>query len=287
MKHGTAVLNQIDRETSAPETQQFWRHRSFRDLSLLRARFQRHRYDLHTHPTYVIALITAGAERVRVDRRTVVAPAGSVLIVNPEEWHDGEAGAEEGWAYRTFYPTVSLLSAIASELGGDHAPVFSKRLIEDATLAQLLAAAHERSLSQEAIDAETSMLIALQRLILDHADHGPRCEKSDQSASRRRISLYEQEIESNLGADLNLERLARAGGVTRFQVIRDFRRIAGVTPAAFIRDRRLRRADHLIEDGASLAETAAAAGFADQSHLSRLFRAAHGITPGMFRRATA
>jgi AraC-like DNA-binding protein len=41
----------------------------------------------------------------------------------------------------------------------------------------------------------------------------------------------------------------------------------------------------LIEQGSPLAEAAAEAGFADQSHLSRVFRHSQGITPGMFRHA--
>ena len=47
----------------------------------------------------------------------------------------------------------------------------------------------------------------------------------------------------------------------------------------------MRRANVLIQSGSDLADAAFAAGFSDQSHLSRTFRAAHGMTPGMFRRA--
>jgi AraC-like DNA-binding protein len=274
------------RAAAAEETRAFWRHRSFPDLGLLKARFTRHRYDLHTHPTYVIALITAGAERVRIGRETVVAPAGSALVVNPEEWHDGEAGADEGWAYRTFYPTPSMLTAVAGECGRNGAPVFSRRLIRDDELASALRLAHESSTTDDPTHAEATMLVALRRLILRHGDGRGREERSDQSGARRRLPLYEQTIEDNLAAGLDLQRLADAAGVTRFQVIRDFRKTLGLTPAAFIRDRRLRRAIRLIEQGATLADAAFAAGFSDQSHLSRLFRAAHGMTPGMFRRAS-
>ncbi len=269
---------------AAPETRAFWRHRSFPDLGMLKARFTRHRYDLHTHPTYVIALITAGAERVRIGRETIVAPAGSVLVVNPEEWHDGEAGADEGWAYRTFYPTEPMLTAVAGELGRRDAPVFSRRLIHDEELASALRIAHDSSMSDDPTRAEATMLVALRRLILRHADGDARAERIDQSGARRRLSLYEQTIEDGLAVGLDLQTLADAAGVTRFQVIRDFRKTLGVTPAGFIRNRRLRRANRLIEDGAALADAAFAAGFADQSHLSRAFRAAHGVTPGMFRR---
>ncbi|UVK41707.1 AraC family transcriptional regulator [Mesorhizobium sp. AR10] len=252
---------------------------------MLKARFTRHRYDLHTHPTYVIALITDGCERVRIGHQTVVAPSGTVLIVDPEVWHDGEAGADEGWAYRTFYPSVPLMSRIAAELGQDRPPLFSQAIIGDSDLVQALALAHRDSTSGDATSGETSMLVALRKLILRYGDWGGRPEMVEGLGSRSRLSIYEQVIEDSLTAELDLQRLARAAGVTRFQVIRDFKKVVGLTPAAFIRDRKLRRANLLIQQGSSLADAASAAGFSDQSHLSRIFRAAHGMTPGMFRRA--
>lgn len=272
------------KDVHATETGTYWRHPCFPDLGLFKARFTQHRYELHTHPTYVIALITAGCERIRIGRQTVVAPAGTVAVVNPEEWHDGEQGADEGWAYRTFYPSVPLMTAVTRELGRDRAPVFPSAIIEDSDLAAALAAAHEGSTSKDATQAEASLLVALRRLIVQHGDWNGQAEEVESSGSRLRFSLYEDHIESRLGSQLDLERLADAARVTRFQVIRDFKKAIGLTPAAYIRDRRLRRASSLIEQGLGLADAAVAAGFADQSHLSRTFRAARGMTPGMFRR---
>ena len=154
------------------ENSRFWRHPSFSDLGLLKARFTRHRYDLHTHPTYVIAVITAGCERIRIGNRNVVAPAGTVALVNPEEWHDGESGADQGWAYRTFYPSVALLQSVARELGKDQAPVFPRNVIDDAALAEAMSVAHEASTSADPTRAETSMLMALRCLILRYGDWG-------------------------------------------------------------------------------------------------------------------
>ncbi|MER8773590.1 AraC family transcriptional regulator [Mesorhizobium sp. M0977] len=269
----------------AAETGKYWRHPCFPDLGLFEARFTRHRYDLHTHPTYVIALITSGCERIRIGRQSVLAPAGAIAVVNPEEWHDGERGADEGWAYRTFYPSVPLMTALARELGWHGAPVFSRATIEDNNLAAALTAAHQGSISPDTMTAETSLLVALRRLIVRHGDSSGQAEEVESSGSQRRFSLYRDLVESELGSQLDLKRLAGAGGVTRFQVIRDFNKAIGLTPVAYIRDRRLRRASALIEQGFGLADAAIAAGFADQSHLSRTFRAMHGMTPGMFRRA--
>jgi AraC-like DNA-binding protein len=267
------------------ERSDFWRHPRFHDLGLMRARFTRHRYDLHTHPTYVVALITDGCERIRVGGHSVVAPAGTLAIVNPEQLHDGEAGAEGGWAYLTFYPSVSLLTEIARELGQDRAPQFGHSLVEDGDLARAIAVAHADSMAGDAVRAEASMLVALRRLILRHGDWTSRPVPIERSGSRRRLLLYADVIEGNLVSDLDLERLAQTAGVTRFQVIRDFKKEVGLTPAAFIRNRRLHRAGSLIEQGSALADAALAAGFSDQSHMSRTFRAVHGITPGMFQKA--
>lgn len=266
------------------ESKEFWKHVRFPDLGLLKARFRHHRYDRHTHPHYVIALITEGCERVTVGRREVVAPAGMILLVNPEEWHDGQAGSDQGWAYKTFYPTIPFLRSIGLELGLGHLPEFRDRLVEDRPLAGALARAHALSSSADPTCADEALLVAFRRLILRHCNAARR-ELPDEGPSERRMATYEALIERNLVDHLDLGRLAAAAKVTRFQVIRDFRRAVGMTPGAFIRDRRLRRAASLIEAGALLREAAHEAGFCDQSHLSRAFRQAHGITPGMFRRA--
>jgi len=58
-----------------------------------------------------------------------------------------------------------------------------------------------------------------------------------------------------------------------------------MTPHGYQRQARIRSATDLIRRGRALAEVAAAAGFADQAHLTRCFRRTMGVTPGLFRDA--
>jgi AraC-like DNA-binding protein len=208
-----------------------------------------------------------------------------VIVVNPEECHDGEAETEIGWAYRTFYPSVEMMTDLARELGRDDIPMFPAAAIDDPVLARMLAAAHRTAEHDADEDAEASMLVALRRLFVGYADRGGEMRPGDRSGAVRRFALYREVIEGSIAHRHDLQNLADAASVTRFQVIRDFRLITGLTPGAYIRNRRLRRACGLIGEGARLAEAASAAGFADQSHLSRVFQRSHGITPGMFRQA--
>jgi AraC-like DNA-binding protein len=136
-------------------------------------------------------------------------------------------------------------------------------------------------------DAEAAMLVALRCLILRHADVERPARAGIGVGSGRRMAVYRGMIEDDPGARFDLGRFAAASGVTRFQVIRDFKQVTGLTPSAFIRDRRVRAAGRLIQRGETLANAAMAAGFADQSHLTRAFKLARGFTPGMLRRALA
>lgn len=92
-------------------------------------------------------------------------------------------------------------------------------------------------------------------------------------------------IMENLGDDLSLAVLSRVARVSSSHFGRVFRRAFGVPPHRFILNARLGEARRLLADRRlAIAEVAAAAGFADQSHLTRQFRQHFKVTPDQWRR---
>jgi len=84
---------------------------------------------------------------------------------------------------------------------------------------------------------------------------------------------------------LTISGIARDAGVHPVYLARTFRRFLGCTPGEYLRARRLERAAHLLgRKRHSIAEVAVMSGFSDQSHLTKVFRAAFGTTPGLYRR---
>lgn len=261
------------------------RHAGLGDLELLTARYRDHAYALHTHDSYVFGVVVAGAEKLRINRHTYLAPAGSLIVVNPEDPHDGEKGCEAGWAYRTCYPRAELLREVAEDLELGHLPMFSQGIYDAPDLAGEFVRAHRLAVGGKAMEAETAILMTLRELTRRFADRCGRNPPVDDSEAARRFRLYRDLIEADLASAFELGALAATAGVTRFQVIRDFKRMAGMTPGQYLRNCRIRAASALLRTGKPLVEIAFETGFADQSHLTRLFKSMRGLSPGAFREA--
>jgi len=261
----------------------FWRERRFDDLECLKARFTRHSYAPHVHDTFALGVILGGAEAFRYRGARHVAPAGSVVAVNPDELHDG-ATAGESFAYRMLYPSVALVQAIADELGDRPAgfPAFTTPVIEDAEVALGLSEAHAlMEAHADSLAVDQAFTAALSLMVRRHSESRPQGRRLGQEAApirrARRLAddLYMQ--------DLTLDELAAAAGLSRYYFLRAFRREVGVTPHANLTGRRIAAAKGLLAGAQPLSEVALACGFYDQSHFSRSFKGCTGVTPGQYR----
>ena len=84
---------------------------------------------------------------------------------------------------------------------------------------------------------------------------------------------------------LPLAEAAELFGVHPTHVVRAFTRRHGLAPHRYLTGRRIDLARRLLLAGLPAAEVAAAAGFADQSHLTRHFRRMLATTPAAYARS--
>lgn len=99
--------------------------------------------------------------------------------------------------------------------------------------------------------------------------------------SLRRVLEY---VQANLEGDLHLQELAEIADLSTFHFAKLFKRSTGCSPHQFVLQRRLERAKELLRNPhITLSEVSLRAGFADQSHLSNVFRRFVGLTPARFR----
>jgi AraC-like DNA-binding protein len=99
-----------------------------------------------------------------------------------------------------------------------------------------------------------------------------------------------QFIQQNYAHELTLSNIAAAVSLSPFHLTRLFKRTLGISLYQHVLQVRVNSARSLLAagtSGRSLAEIAAAVGFADQSHLTRHFKRITGVTPRQFRMTSA
>jgi len=253
---------------------------AFRDVQAIEAR-SRHAFARHSHDCYGIGLIVGGAHRSWSGRGMVEAGRGNMITCNPGEVHDGmPIGDTREWKMLYLAPprVAEVIADIREGASADFE--FVNPVIEKHAQVQAFEAAYD-AMTGQCADAES----AHERLILllaglFHDRQPPSALVPPEWARAKAL------IDDDPAAAITLAELAREAGVSRFQVVRGFARITGLTPHAYIVQRRLDVARAMIAAGATLANAAADCGFADQSHFNRAFVRRYGVTPGAYAEAT-
>jgi len=233
----------------------------------------------------VFTVIESGAQRFWHRGSEHLAPVGSMVLINPDELHTGATAHEAGWRYRGFYPEHERVTGVLDELelGHDGMPRFNDSVIQDPDLAQAFSQLHQLSeAGASALEQQTAWRQAVLALVQRHGHcPAPRAPGNEPLAVARAREL----LESQLANPPSLEALAAAVNLSPFHFARVFRQATGLPPHAWLKQRRLARARELLKTGLAAADVAFNLGFADQSHLSRQFKQAYGVTPGAYRTA--
>jgi AraC-like DNA-binding protein len=252
-------------------------------VEVMRAHFVRHVYDRHSHDAYLFGVTEQGVQAFRCRGSTRASAAGMTMAFNPDDPHDGHAAAHGGFTYAMAHVGTDLVADILADARGRRAglPLFPEPVVADRLLAERL-----RRLNALLLDGATrleaqelvmgAVLVMVQRYASQPVAAPP--PSGGGAPSRVRDLLHDR-----FADDLSADDLARAVGLSRFQLYRQFRVQYGVAPSAYLRQVRLREARRRLASGAAIAEAAFATGFADQSHLTRWFRRTYGITPRVYQ----
>lgn len=110
-------------------------------------------------------------------------------------------------------------------------------------------------------------------------------EHVSQQLAKARLDKAIDFIESNLDHSIDLTAIASAAGLSPGHFARQFRASIGMAPHQFLMQRRVEHAQRKLgETSATIADIAYGCGFANQEHLTRLFKRICGVTPAVYRR---
>lgn len=265
------------------ERARFWRHPAVPEVDLLKARYVTHRFSRHVHDGYAIGVILQGVEEFEYRGTLHRAAAGELVLVNPDAVHTGQAGIEDGWAYRMLYPSLEAVGAVAAELGLRHGtPHFPQQVVADREVAALLERAHQATERGDDLAASTLTRQLFGRLLTRYAAPRPAVRLS--AEGRRAVRQAMEVLHERLVDPPALEELARMVDARPFPLLRAFKTATGLPPHAYLNSVRIRQARRLLRAGVRPAEVAAEVGFTDQAHLSRHFKRVVGVPPAAYQR---
>lgn len=262
----------------------------------------------HSHDRFGVGVIVSGGHKSASGRGPVEARMNDVITVNPGEVHDGSPLDERGRAWHMLYFEPSMLAGAAAELSGAEVREveLAQPVVHDVLLKRLferLFAVAVQPPSRDDLAREQALLALIAHLLSAHASRDlgrdlgrdvgrklgrdtSRHAHASSSLSRGPIARAKARIDDDPSAPLTLADLADEAGISRFQLLRSFAHETGLPPHAYRMQRRVVLARQLIARGVSLADAAAAAGFADQSHMTRAFVRLLGVTPANYAAAT-
>ncbi len=249
-------------------------------VEFLEAWFQGHPYHKHRHDTYAICLTTSGVQAFDYRGAAEISTPGQVVVLHPDEIHDGYAGAEDGFGYRQLYVEPALIFEAVQVICGQGCslPFVRTPVAMNPKLSAAITSAFQSTREPLAID---SLIVQLAEGLID-AD--PSCK---QAARARHLDVAALERARQF-LDAEKTRVVRSAeleavtGLTRYDLARQFRKMCGTSPYRYLLMRRLDFAREQIARQRPLVEVALEAGFADQAHFTRMFKAAFGLTPARY-----
>lgn len=251
----------------------------------MHAHFRQHAFERHSHETYSIGLTHSGVQTFHCAGSLHASLPGDLILFNPDEAHDGQRGAPEGFGYSILYLSNAALEACTDRDSGLRLPMyFRSPVVRDAALARDFACAMA-ALPQvgETLRAEELWSQLVIGILLRHGETGKRTFAQTQKAQWR-VERVRDYLQAHCGDNVVVDDLAKVAGLSRVHLTRAFTRQFGTPPHVYLNSIRLRRAQAAMLSGTPIAEVAAACGFADQSHFTRRFKGAIGISPAQWLR---
>ncbi|WAM49991.1 AraC family transcriptional regulator [Vreelandella venusta] len=241
-------------------------------------------YAPHSHVHWSVGAITSGSSTFFYRESTYPINAGDLVMMNPDWVHACNPIENEPWAYLMLYVDAQWLADVRYQIGTLGSPDWSD--IDTAVVSQPALYAHYCEMAACLLDKQctlsmkhasvTGFLTALM-LALAHETTVSRPQPPD---GLQAAAAY---CDVNAAFDVSLETLCQLTGYSAGHLIRAFKQHYGLTPHAYLINRRVQLGQRALRQGESIVNAALLAGFNDQPHFQRTFKRLVAATPNQYR----
>jgi AraC-like DNA-binding protein len=248
-------------------------------LQRMQAWFAGSAFSRHRHDTYAIGLTDSGVQSFGYRGATHSSTPGEVVVLHPDEPHDGFAGTDAGFGYRILYADPAQLQEALRAVTGRYCalPFLRLPVVKSERLRGIVESGFDCAAEPLAIE---SILLRLAECLLSESGGHISKPRLDIVAIERARQLLDGAVERIVRS----AELEAASGLPRFELARQFRARHGTSPYRYSLMRRLAFVRERLGSGRPMADLALEAAFADQAHFTRQFKRAFGLTPSRYAR---
>ena len=265
---------------------EFWRDPSLVFMESRRACHSRACYKPHSHPTFSIGAVDAGASLFTgaADGSCSLRP-GMMVFIPANVVHSCNPLPDQHWSYQMLHLDAAWLSALVAEMADISGGFISEnevRITDNADLYHRFCELNTTLFSTASAEDKTVALIEF----TGDSERGARLMEAFPAMTSEVSQALQSVIEALKQTERqpwSLTELANLSGMCRYQLIRTFRAATGMTPHAYQLNVRINQARRWLLSGHKITDIAYRLGFADQSHFQRVFKAHTGVTPGCYR----
>lgn len=228
----------------------------------------------HSHAQASLSFVLSGTYLETFSARPVMRQPSTIVFHPPQESHSVD------YEDRPVRILSLQMSAHRFSHFTDHSEIFESRASGRTETIRWIG----HRLYREFRAADDLSALAIEGLVCEVLVETARANTRSKNSSPSWLRHAEEFLGDNFSQPFRFEDVAKAAGVHPAHLARVFRRKHGCSVGEYARRLRLDFAAHAIMNRTlSLAEVASAAGFSDQSHLTRTFRAHFGVTPSKYR----
>ena len=242
----------------------------------------------HFHDQYEILLALGGGEEMFVADRSYPLRRGSLILLPPDVLHRSVA-AERGYDRYVIRFSRKYAQSRSTEQTDLLRCFQTDRVCWQLTQRQterLCALFEPCAQEQYGFGADLRRDVAFLNLLLEvNAITGAQeASPVESRAFQNSIAEILSYIPEHLTDDLRLEALAERAYLSKSHFCALFKESTGFSPGDFIVKTRVMRAQALLAEGRSVAETCAMCGFRNYTHFIRTFHRLSGVSPGQYKK---
>lgn len=240
-------------------------------------------YTRHSHEHFSIGAITAGQSLYIHGASTFRISAGTVVLMNPGDVHACNPVDDQPWSYHMLYLDTAWLTDLQHQLGFGAELGFRPFAVTHSTEPELYRGLVE--LYEVLVDKHAEYLHKQSAVVGFFTEVQQRLNPSATVVREvnHKLERAAEYIREHCTEALKLEDICQAAELSPSYLIRAFKQYYGMTPHAFLVNRRIQFARTQLRNGGLIADVALAAGFADQAHFQRTFKQHLAATPGQYR----